>query len=121
MRSPMSSQRTGGAACRIRLDCIPGTISAAGRTPTSQGWLAIMRSRASVFGSFIASKPQISAARVFIVEQGRAGVGQRDTAVLQHDATIGDGERVLHILLNQQDRQPLFIEAADDAEDLSHD
>jgi hypothetical protein len=47
----MSLQVAGGAACRMRFECIPAITSDAGRTPVIQGWLAIILSNATRLGS----------------------------------------------------------------------
>ena len=42
--------------------------------------------------------------------------GKRDGAVFEHIAAMGDGERLHHVLLDQQDRQALLVDALDQGE-----
>src|ERR1700742_1697556 len=51
-----------------------------------------------------------------------AGFAREDTASrVENDGGIGDVERKLEILLDENDRLPLLFQAADGAADLGHD
>src|SRR4051794_39972648 len=73
--------------------------------------------------TFFASKShsKIGAARVFVVEQRVGGIDQCDTTGLQYDAAIGDRQRMLYVLFDQQHGQTAAIEGADDAKNFRHD
>src|ERR1700730_6510885 len=62
--------------------------------------------------------PQIRALHVLVLHEARTFALQSDAAVLQDIAVFGKLERLLRILLDQQDGDPLPIELLHDGEDL---
>ena len=62
--------------------------------------------------------PEVGAPDVLVRGQGLRLVGQDHATGLQDVAAVSDVERLERVLLDQEDRGPLRVDRADDAEDL---
>src|SRR5690625_4391556 len=87
--------------------------------PSWLGRPACARRLCNSFG--MASDPQIGLADVVVVQQCLGGIRQHDPPVLQHVAAIRGLQRMMHVLLDDQDRHAGFDDPVDHREYLFHD
>src|SRR5678816_2445255 len=71
--------------------------------------------------SCVLPMPEIRPTHVVVSQELSTVTLERDRPGLQHVAVVGDGQRLVGILLDEQDGGPAQVDLADDAEDLLHE
>src|SRR6185312_17409813 len=67
------------------------------------------------------SQPDISLPHAIVAEEVGAAALHHDAAVLQDIAAVGEAQRYRDVLLDEDDRQPVLAQPADDGEDVVDD
>src|SRR5258708_14152403 len=112
MSSRMRRSTSKVAASSASTSC--GAVVAAARSVLSRG---IFR----IFAMVRSSYAEIGFANMRLLQEVVGQAGAHDPSLLQHVGTVGDAERLQHVLLDQQHGRALLAHPRDDLEHVVDD